>query len=60
MKSIITALVALSIVTGVAASAQAFDAKSFYAAAGQSRSLTLNDAYNRKSPLGRPRGVFLY
>jgi hypothetical protein len=30
MKSIITALVALSVVAGVAASAQAFDAKSFY------------------------------
>ena len=31
MKVIVTLLVALSVVTGVAASANAFDAKSFYA-----------------------------
>jgi hypothetical protein len=30
MKMIISALVALSVLTGVAASASAFDAKSFY------------------------------
>ena len=30
MKTIISALVALSVLTGVAASANAFDAKSFY------------------------------
>jgi hypothetical protein len=30
MKMIISALVALSVITGVAASASAFDAKSFY------------------------------
>ena len=30
MKAILSALVALSVVTGVAASANAFDAKSFY------------------------------
>lgn len=30
MKSIITALVALSVISGVAVSAQAFDSKSFY------------------------------
>jgi hypothetical protein len=30
MKSIVSAIVALSVLTGVAASANAFDAKSFY------------------------------
>ena len=30
MKTIVTALVALSVLTGIAASANAFDAKSFY------------------------------
>ena len=30
MKTIVSALVALSVLTGVAASANAFDAKSFY------------------------------
>jgi hypothetical protein len=30
MKSILSAIVALSVLTGVAASAMAFDAKSFY------------------------------
>ena len=31
MKTLVSALVALSVLTGVAASANAFDAKSFYA-----------------------------
>ena len=31
MKTIVSAIVALSVLTGVAASANAFDAKSFYA-----------------------------
>jgi hypothetical protein len=31
MKTILSAIVALSVLTGVAASANAFDAKSFYA-----------------------------
>ena len=30
MKTIVSALIALSVLTGVAASANAFDAKSFY------------------------------
>ena len=31
MKTILSAIIALSVLTGVAASANAFDAKSFYA-----------------------------
>ena len=37
MKSIVSALIALSVLTGVAASANAFDAKSFYEELERSR-----------------------
>jgi hypothetical protein len=37
MKTIVTALIALSVLTGVAASANAFDAKSFYEELDRSR-----------------------
>jgi hypothetical protein len=37
MKTILSAIVALSVLTGVAASASAFDAKSFYEELDRSR-----------------------
>jgi hypothetical protein len=37
MKTILSALIALSVLTGVAASANAFDAKSFYEELERSR-----------------------
>ena len=37
MKTIVSALIALSVLTGVAASANAFDAKSFYEQLERSR-----------------------
>ena len=38
MKAIVSALIALSVLTGVAASANAFDAKSFYERLDRERS----------------------
>ena len=52
MKTILSAIVALSVLTGVAASANAFDAKSFYAAVrGQQHPLT----NSTKTTLGNRR-----
>ena len=43
MKTIVSALLALSVLTGVAASANAFDAKSFYEQLDRQHPLTINN-----------------
>ncbi len=54
MKKIIAALIALSALTGVAASANAFDARSFYEDLDRSRTY---DRHHRQYEWSRCRGV---